>query len=249
MSAVAASRLLTRRTATFEAVSARTVEANRVTSTNAVDRSALPDEKEVGRAAYQAAARTLVEVYAADLAFVLDSLEAMDEEDERFAGRLDLDRIGLFGHSTGGGAVVTLCHADERCAAGAGLDPWVEPVPLNVISDGLPQPFLFARSEEWTGYENDEVLVGLYAHGGGGQYLVSIAGTEHWDFVAIPLLSPLAAPLGFEGPIASERVMAMTGDLLVSFFDTHLQGATAGGVGPLGSLYPELTLETRPEDG
>jgi len=211
-----------------------------------LDQNALPEGEDVGEEAYQAAAQTLVEVFAEDLAFVLDSLEGIDEDDERFAGRLDLDRVGLFGHSTGGGAVVTLCAADERCAVGAGLDPWVEPVPLNIISDGLAQPFLFVRSEEWTTYDNDRLLVALYAHGGGGQYLASISGTEHWDFVVTPLLTPLAPLLGLKGPIKSERVMAITDDLLVSFFGSHLRGGIVTDVAGLRLRYPEVTLETRP---
>lgn len=213
-----------------------------------LDRDALPAEEDVGEEAYRAAARTFLEVYAADLAFVLDSLEAIDEDDGRFTDRLDLDRVGLFGHSAGGGAVVALCHADQRCAAGAGLDPWVEPVPLNIVADGLAQPFLFVRSEEWTFYDNDDLLVDLYEHGGEGQYLASIAGTEHWDFVAVPLLTTLAPQLGLKGPIKSERVMAITDDLLVSFFDAHLQGGGALDVAGTSTRHPEVTLEMRPGD-
>lgn len=214
-----------------------------------LDPDALPDQEEVGEQAYQHQAETLVEVFAADLAFVLDSLEILDEDDERLAGRLDLDRIGLFGHSTGGGAVVALCHTDERCVAGAGLDPWVEPVPLNVVIDGLSQPFLFVRSEEWTAYDNDSRLVDLYLHGGGGQYLASITGTEHWDFVAIPLLTPLAPQLGLKGSIKSDLVMAITDELLVSFFDAHLKGQIPAMVDGMASRYPEVIMESRSRGG
>jgi len=108
------------------------------------------------------------------------------------------------------------------------------------------QPFLFVRSEEWTTYDNDRLLVALYAHGGGGQYLASISGTEHWDFVVMPLLTPLAPLLGLKGPIKSERVMAITDDLLVSFFGSHLRGGIVTDVAGLRLRYPEVTLETRP---
>jgi predicted dienelactone hydrolase len=209
----------------------------------AVDDAALPEEEDVGPQAYQAAAQTLVEVYAADLAFVLDSLEIIDEKDDRFAGHLDLERVGLFGHSTGGGAVVTVCHSDERCVAAAGLDAWVEPVARNIISDGLTQPFLSVRSEEWTSYDNDPLLIDLFVHGDGGQYLASIVGTQHWDFVVIPLLTPLAPQLGLKGPIQSERVMEINADLLVSFFDAYLKGGKAFDVAALGSQFPELSFE------
>jgi predicted dienelactone hydrolase len=210
-----------------------------------VDQTALPDEEEVGAEAYGRAAQELVEVFVADLSFVMDSLETLNDRDERFQGRLDLDRIGLFGHSTGGGAVVATCHADNRCVAGAGLDPWVEPVPLNVIADGLTQPFLYVRSEEWTDRDNDRLVVGLYGRGGDGQYLVSIDGAEHWDFVVIPLLTPLASQLGLKGPINSGRVMGINGDLLVSFFDAHLKDGMDADVQRAVSQYREVVLEAR----
>lgn len=214
-----------------------------------VDRTALPDEEEVGAEAYESAAQTLVEVFAADVLFVLDSLETLNDGDERFGGRLDLDRIGLFGHSTGGGAVVAACHADDRCVAGAGLDPWVEPVPLNVIADGLAQPFLYVRSEEWTAYDNDPLVVGLYRRGGDDQYLVSISGSEHWDFVVIPLLTPLAPQLGLKGPIDSQRVMEINDVLLVSFFDAHLKGGMASDVDEAARQFGEVVLESRRQGG
>ncbi|HKZ28317.1 MAG TPA: hypothetical protein VJ482_01605 [Acidimicrobiia bacterium] len=95
-------------------------------------------------------------------------------------------------------------------------------------------------------YDNDRLLVALYTHGGGGQYLASISGTEHWDFVVMPLLTPLAPLLGLKGPIKSERVMAITDDLLVSFFGSHLRGGIVTDVAGLRLRYPEVTLETRP---
>jgi predicted dienelactone hydrolase len=210
-----------------------------------LDEGALPDEEDVGSEAYEDAAQQLVRVYAADIAFVLDSLEAMNGGDERFEGRLDLDRIGLFGHSTGGGAVVAACHTDERCAAGAGLDPWVEPVSETALAEGLAQPFLYVRSEEWTGYDNDGLVVGLYGRGGDGQYLASISGSEHWDFVVIPLLTPLAPQLGLKGPIDSERVMEINDTLLVSFFDAHLKGGMGVDVMRIASSFGEVVIEAR----
>lgn len=210
-----------------------------------VDQTALPDEQTVDEATYQQASRTLVDVYAGDLQFVLDALEEIEEEDERFGGRLDLNRIGLFGHSTGGGAVAATCSADDRCAAGAGLDAWVEPVAEEIIEDGLTQPFLFVRSEEWTGYDNDAVLVDLHSHARNDSYLAAIEGTAHWDFVVIPLLSPFAPQLGLKGPLESNRVLEITDGLLVEFFDAYLKDRPSADPASFAAGFTEVEMEER----
>ena len=50
------------------------------------------------------------------------------------ANHIDLGLVGVYGHSTGGGAAVRFCLSDERCKAVLGMDAWVEPVPDRVIA-------------------------------------------------------------------------------------------------------------------
>ena len=45
-----------------------------------------------------------------------------------FYGMLDLNRVGVYGHSTGGGAAIQFCGTDPRCTALLGLDPFMRPV-------------------------------------------------------------------------------------------------------------------------
>ena len=172
----------------------------------------------------------LEEVYARDVIFVLDQLEKINQSDERFKGRLDLTRLGIFGHSTGGGGIVKVCARDPRCKAGVGQDTWLEPVPDEVIDRGLTQPFLFLRSEEWTkGTGPGDIittrkLMQLVSDTKAARTLITIQGAGHYDFVLVPLLSPLAPYLGIKGPIAAERVMPLINDAMLAFFDMHLKG-------------------------
>ena len=80
----------------------------------------------------------LVQTYAADAQFVLDQMAQLNaaDPDRRFTGRLDVEHVGFFGHSTGGGAVVQVCAKDLRCQAVLGMDAWVEPVADDVIENG-----------------------------------------------------------------------------------------------------------------
>ena len=198
-------------------------------------------------AEYQQASETLEGVYAADLGFVLDQLKRLDigEMDQRLAGRLDLERIGLFGHSTGGGAVVLACSRDPRCKAGLGMDAWVVPVPDAVIAGGLGQPFLFMRSEVWATDRNNARLDRLYSGLKLGGYRMTIRGTRHYDFVMLGMLTPLAPALGLKGPIEGYRGMQVITDYLVAFFDQTLKGRPSSLLDGPSRQYPEVVLERR----
>lgn len=192
-----------------------------------------------GSANFVTGTQLLEEVYAQDVIFVLDKLERIDDGTSMFDStmlgpgfsyRLDLDRIGIIGHSTGGGAIVKVCARDPRCKAGVGQDTWLEPVPDDEIARGLSQPFLFFRSQEWaegTGPGDritNQKLNQLMADANAPRTRIDIQGAKHYDFVMIGLLSPLAPYLGVKGPIPAERVMPLINEVMLAFFDHHLRG-------------------------
>jgi predicted dienelactone hydrolase len=191
---------------------------------------------------YQRATEVLEATYAADLSFALDQLLAARGP---LAGLLDPDRIGFYGHSTGGGAVVLACAQDARCTAGLAHDAWLEPVPAAVIAAGLRQPFLFMRSELWATGENNQLLDQLYQGSAHDVYRLTIAGSRHYDFTMLPLLSPLAPALGLKGPIEGRHVMALISDYQIQFFDRYLKGAPAPLLGGPSERYPAVTLERK----
>lgn len=203
-------------------------------------RSLLPER---GQPNFLSSAQTLVQVFSQDERFVMDKLTELNRGtgDPRFAGRMNLAQIGLFGHSTGGGAVVNTCAVDTRCKAGFGLDPWVEPVPDDIIAAGLAQPFVFMRSEEWTGptTKNDPRLSQLYSHMRGPIQRLSVRGSRHYDFTLIGLLSPLAPALRLKGPIDGLRMLHLVDDHLVAFFDSTLKGDGDITMPQVRERYPE----------
>jgi ABC-type Na+ efflux pump permease subunit/dienelactone hydrolase len=91
-------------------------------------------------------ATRLVQAWSADMGFALDQLERLNASDPsgRFLGRLDIDRVGVFGHSLGGATALQFCHDDSRCKAGIDVDG----APLSsVLRDGVTQPFMFLLSD------------------------------------------------------------------------------------------------------
>jgi predicted dienelactone hydrolase len=194
----------------------------------------------LGDAAYEAAAERLVAQWTADLIFALDTLAAMNAEPgSPFAGRLDLARVGVMGHSTGGGAAVQFCAQEPRCAAGLGMDAWLLPVTGDVMAGGLDQPFLYMFSEEWSAGPNPARFADLSAASAGAVVTFTIEGSAHYDFTDLPALSPLAANLGLKGPIDAGRVMSLVTGYTVAFFDIHLRGGDPAQLSALAQAYPE----------
>ena len=207
--------------------------------------AALPPE--TPKDAYTAGTQKVEATYAADLRFVLDQLVLVNSGaiPSPLTGRLDLTRVGLYGHSTGGGAVVLACSQDKRCQAGLGMDAWLGPVPPPVINQGLSQPFLFMRSETWSTAQNDALLDTLYTGARAGVMRMTIRGTKHYDFTMLPLLTPLAPVLGLKGPIDGQRGLAIITDYLLAFFDQTLKGQAQPLLTGPSSGYPEVTFERR----
>ena len=71
------------------------------------------------------------------------SLKFMNALNVEFEGKLDLANIGLLGHSTGGGAGVTVAINDDRIKALFSMDSWVEPLDDTDLETGLNIPCVF----------------------------------------------------------------------------------------------------------
>lgn len=203
---------------------------------------------------------------AADLRSVADHLERLEPSPTGLCrDRLDLARVGAFGHSFGGNAAMEWCRADARCRAAANMDGtiWTE-----VGRVGLARPALQLLSEhpEFALSGDEAVAAGITGDAswhdaekaityGGWRAIehlsphaetVHIAGATHLSFMDIPLL-----PLGDDSPVRSllaathidpYRMWRLTSDLLLAFFDRHVNGAKTPPLDALSSQYPELRI-------
>jgi len=204
--------------------------------------SALPDGAPNDE--YEAAAHKLVEQWAGDLGFTLDFMELQNKDlNSPFFSTLDLTRVGVYGHSTGGGAAIQFCGADARCKALLGMDPFMRPVSYEVIENGVTQPSFFMFSQRWADdvdSRNNELFNKFCPELKAAFGSVSIDGTAHYDFTDLPLLSPLAPQLGLKGPISGKRVVTIVDDYLLSFFEMTLKGKTTFTFDGSLSKYPEV---------
>jgi hypothetical protein len=189
------------------------------------------------------AGEQLLGTYARDVESLLEQLEVGVPPE--VMSTVDLDRIGLLGHSTGGGAAILACSWVPGCAAVVGFDPWVEHVPDELVGTGLDAPLLSLRSEGWIGDTNDKRLRRLHAGTDAPEGLVGMAGVDHRDFTLLPLLSPLAPQVGFSGSTPGAVTHDIVEDWTLRFFDHHLRGR---GPDPLDRppRHEQAWLEARP---
>lgn len=173
-------------------------------------------------------ANQLVLTYASDITATLDYLEDMNDGSltSRFNGKLDLSKIGLLGHSTGGGADVAVALDDDRIDAVIGLDAWVEPISENEINQGLNMPSMFLRSGSWETGENNINLLSLIDQSAYPSELYQIDGITHYDFAMVYMYSPLVKTIGFSGSVESRYLVTIIKSMISDFFDENLKGDT-----------------------
>lgn len=187
------------------------------------------------------AGRLAIRQWAEDTQFVLDQLAVWNGETGHFLnGRLDLDRVGFFGHSMGGGTALQTALNGVHCRALLLLDPWLKPYEPEELAPPLSLPLLAMMSAGEFGQENGEMAQHLARGNATASSVLTIAGTGHYDYSDLPLLSPLLTRLvGAKGPINGRLVARIINEYTLAFFDTYLRER------PLGllngeSLYKEV---------
>ncbi|WP_053377380.1 alpha/beta hydrolase family protein [Paenibacillus sp. FJAT-27812] len=184
------------------------------------------------------------EIIVKDIQFVLDQIEGLNREDStgQFKGRLDLDRIGIFGHSLGGAAAAQMLLLDPRVKAGINMDGtfFGEPIPKS----GLKKPFMLMNSESLvteteTEKQPPQKMLNKYKltleefnkmtkdivmrrenSMAGGAYQLTIPHSKHFSFSDFYMYSPLLQWMEGTSPKHEHRTInAYT----VAFFDRFLQ--------------------------
>ena len=157
-------------------------------------------------------ANQMIQVFSGDIEATRSHLEFLQENHPILKGQLNLNKIGLLGHSTGGGAHVYYAMNHEVQAL-VGLDSWVEPL---TKVQRLDIPSLYLRSEEWADGPNNESLKDLTYQ------VYTIKDATHQDFTMAGILSPIQEWLGFSGKNSLDLQEAM----VLDFFDMHLKNQT-----------------------
>ena len=177
-------------------------------------------------------------LWAGDLISEIDQLKVWNEtKGHLFHGRVDLGRIGAFGHSAGGLIVARIPHMDKRVKAIALLDPgYVE------SKDGEAIPVLIFKSDHKDSPNTREKArtETAYAQKAKPGIQMKVIGAEHASFTDLAVIPGFARP--GDGNAFNDTIRAV----LREFFGQYLLGEHSELLVKGSDKYPLLKIETNP---
>lgn len=210
----------------------------------------------------------LDEYLTADLGSALTRLKAMNNDDPLFRARLQVDRVGAFGHSYGGSHAFRALRTLKGVVAAANIDGSVysqdfasgvdKPYLSLASSDSTPSPAARASSQsqlQALGLSAEQAVIVLdrglslrqaYEHSSSAYY-VTIPSARHLNFSDVALWDALGVPADrseVNVPDA-KAILELQNTVLADFFNKHLRGLSTSVQLP-GTVLTGVTLESRP---
>lgn len=194
-------------------------------------------------------------VRTADARFVLDQITRLNDGtnpdvDHRpvpdFRHRLDLTRIGMFGHSHGAETTAEAMLQDPRIVAGTGLDGGVS---ARVATAGLHTPFMVISGDSSAGHpKTEENLTTLWPHLTGWNRWLRLLGSGHLAFTDFETFAPrLDTPPTIRralfGTLDPRRAVTIERTYLLAFFVQQLDHRHERLLDQPSSHYPEMIFE------
>ncbi|UNI23843.1 hypothetical protein JDV02_009637 [Purpureocillium takamizusanense] len=133
------------------------------------------------------ATRKSLPIRVADISFLVDQLHrpsVIDALTKDYPGRLDVDKLILYGHSLGGNTAANAMLRDGRILAGANIDGHMYGP---VIERGLAAPFLLVGTPGHSATPGSN-WPELYGRLRGAKMDLAVARTQHLAFTDVPLL-------------------------------------------------------------
>ena len=164
----------------------------------------------------------------ADVQFVINQLIKIQSGKikHQLNGYLDLNRIGVAGHSYGGGTSIMVSYLDPRVKATLVLDSWMNPLPQKIIENGIQQPLIYIGRPKWTDSDyptNTDLVAKLMDNTKGANYYLTINETLHLNYCDAPLFSPLAKYFLDIGKMNGIKSVNLINNISLQFFDQHLK--------------------------
>jgi predicted dienelactone hydrolase len=196
-------------------------------------------------------AERLVKIWSRNVDFALANLSALSaaDSDSQFAGHLDLQRLGIVGHSLGGAVALDFCRQDPRCKAGIDLDGRLFG---SLLLETPSQPFMFALEEAGRNVDAETADILAQIHStyarlpAASRFGMSISGANHFTFsdqllVKNPLLVKSMQLTGII-KLDGARGSRITADFVRTYFDVHLEGTSRAELDDLARKYPEVRV-------
>lgn len=217
------------------------------------------DEPEKSLAEYDRNRNTkqAVAVRVADIRFVIDALQNLQAgrnpdadgrpPPENLAGKLDLSRLGMLGHSLGGATAAQVLQADARLRAAAALDGVM---PRVVRQKGLNKPIMLMKS----GQPGGRKIIGRawkQTPTRAWHLDLRLLKSRHltytdFAFIAQRIGGKLAKALRpVMGSINGDRAVTVTRAYVTAFFDRHLKDQPQPLLKSRSPQYSEIAFPSR----
>jgi dienelactone hydrolase len=193
--------------------------------------------------------------WVADHTFVLDRLQNSNtaSDDKLLQGRLDLERVGILGHSFGGSAATESLRSDNRFKAALSMDsppkigqPLIRPYMALQTNGNFSGALGLADSDpayngqvaEWQNRLNN-----ILQEGTAERYLLRVKGTGHYSFSDFPLISPLLGFTSLVSELDPRRAHRIINDYSLAFFNKYLKGQSSDLLANASNNYPEVVFQ------
>jgi len=175
-----------------------------------------------------------------DTKLVVDRLSSLkaDSPIGRLVARVDVSRMGVFGHSMGGVTAGEFCVEDRRCRAGLNLDGI--PQYGTMIDATMGRPFLMVYSARPGRAGASDAI---YRRSARPYYRVDVQETRHLDFVDMAFWGGPLRERPVLGPIAPARIADITRAVVREFFDQELLGRRSTLLAG-APRFPEVAVRT-----
>ncbi len=174
--------------------------------------------------------------WAEDIQFTIDMLEKWNA-DGILRGKLDLDKLGVLGHSVGGGTAGNVAMKDDRIKAAVNLDgiQWGDMIDLTYRI-----PYLYV-SADWPA-EHEDINSHVYINKSTDYfYETKLLNSGHPNFMDIPFMVPVNSVAG-TGTIDPYLGMEIVTKLVTAFFDRHLKNMQDASPEQIGADYEMLEM-------
>ncbi len=171
-----------------------------------------------------------------DVSFVIDSFTAMDKgTDSRFYEKVDIESIGVAGHSFGGRTATDAASQDARVDA---ISPWAA-VGQNRSDYDTPLMMLIATEDDTIGLEGNARMRAYYEESTGPKYCAEFVNAGHYSFTEMYRWNPAFGDGCGTGTritngeaieyIGQETCWPLMNGYTTAFFGKHLKGIGAYG--------------------
>lgn len=187
-----------------------------------------------------------------DVTFVLNQIEKFNQtKDGVFYHSIDMEKIGMFGHSYGGATAMQMLMRDNRIKAGINMDGGL--YGADAPNQGVGKPFLMMNAEEMEEYMSDakntvenDLATSLFkeldrrqelALRNGG-YSLTIPNTNHASYTDISLFTRLLREKG-ENP---QYVHQIINEVSLEFFNQYVKEDSTASMTNIAENYPKIQL-------